>query len=140
MKMVRKLGKSGRDLIDTEILVTRFDGNIAYAKGVIPIMLGMGSFSSIVAFFVVDGTLSYNALLGRDWIHAKGVIPSSLHQFLIMLNKDNKVEVFVADNKPFVTHTNFVEVQVYKDKFGPVTFMTDEAGIVSDISVVVQNV
>ncbi|GAV66487.1 hypothetical protein CFOL_v3_09997 [Cephalotus follicularis] len=66
MKIVRKLGKSEKYLIDTEILVTRFDGNKAHAKGVIPVTLWVGSSSSIASFFVVNGTLSYNALRGRD--------------------------------------------------------------------------
>ncbi|GAV56862.1 hypothetical protein CFOL_v3_00403 [Cephalotus follicularis] len=105
MKMVRKLGKSKRDLIDIEILVIGFNGNIDHAKGVIPVTLGVGGSASVAAFFVGNGTLSYHALLGRGWIHPNGVIPLSLHQLLIMWNKGNKVEVVVVDNQPFVAHT-----------------------------------
>ncbi|GAV58482.1 hypothetical protein CFOL_v3_02015, partial [Cephalotus follicularis] len=140
MKMVRKLGKSEKYLIETDILVTRFDGNIAHAKGVLPMTLGVGSSSSIAAFFLVDVALPYNALLGFDWIYANGVIPSSLHQLLIMLNKKNEDEVFVAENKPFIVNANSVEAELYKDKFGSVRLMSDEDGALSNIFVVVQNV
>jgi hypothetical protein len=44
----------------------------------------------------------YNVLLGRDWIHANGCVPSTLHQCLIQW-VGNQVEVVEADNILCVT-------------------------------------
>jgi hypothetical protein len=39
----------------------------------------------------------YNLLLGRDWIHANGCVPSTLHQCLIQWIGDD-VEVVAAED------------------------------------------
>ena len=76
----------------------------------------------MTAFFVVDSGASYNALLGRDWIHTNWCIPSTLHQFLIFWN-GNEVEVVLADHKPFVAKVNCSEAVLYEDDIGPVKFV-----------------
>ena len=73
----------------------------------------------MTAFFVVETTAAYNALLGRDWIHPNFCIPSTLHQFLIFWNGE-EVEVIGADNKPFVARVHGVEALLYEDHIGPV--------------------
>uniref|UniRef100_A0A2N9IAB2 Reverse transcriptase domain-containing protein n=1 Tax=Fagus sylvatica TaxID=28930 RepID=A0A2N9IAB2_FAGSY len=53
-------------------------------KGIIPIQIKVGSKVNTAAFFVVNTKSAYNALLGRDWIHSNWVVPSSLHQNVLM--------------------------------------------------------
>jgi hypothetical protein len=43
----------------------------------------------------------YNVLLGHDWIHANGCIPSTLHQCVIQWIGDN-VEIVKADDSDCV--------------------------------------
>lgn len=43
---------------------------MAQTKGAKPVDLTVGNTTKLSAFFVVDGTAAYNALLGRDWIHS----------------------------------------------------------------------
>ena len=38
--------------------------------GVLPIDIIVGSKTSLSAFFVINSTVNYNVLLGRDWTHA----------------------------------------------------------------------
>ena len=73
----------------------------------------------MTAFFVVETTTTYNALLGRDWIHPNFCIPSTLHQFLILWNGED-VEVVAADHKPFVARIHGDEALLYEDNIGPV--------------------
>ena len=47
-------------------------------------------------FFVVRSITSYNALLGRSWLHKTYSIPSSLHQLLVMWN-GKRYEIIYAD-------------------------------------------
>jgi hypothetical protein len=48
------------------------------------------------AFFAVDVKGRYNMLLGQDWIHANGCVPSILHQCVIQWISD-EVEVIQGD-------------------------------------------
>ncbi|CAN1221842.1 hypothetical protein LINGRAPRIM_LOCUS413 [Linum grandiflorum] len=82
-RMLRKLGKNIGDLIPIDVFVTSFNGGSTLARGILPAMVGVGSQETMSAFFVVDGAMSYNALLGRDWIHANKCVTSSLHQCLM---------------------------------------------------------
>ncbi|CAL1392898.1 unnamed protein product [Linum trigynum] len=80
------------------------------------------------AFFVVDGMISYNALLGRDWIHSNKCVPSSLHQCLMLWNEDGVVEVVQADTKPFAVGANVAEAYLYHGDFGPLTIRSWDGG------------
>jgi hypothetical protein len=50
-----------------------------------------------MAFFMVNVKGKYNVLLGRDWIHTNGCVPSTLHQ-CVMQWVGNDVEVIEADD------------------------------------------
>jgi hypothetical protein len=56
-----------------------FAGEPAEAKGIMSKELTDGSKTLSMAFFVVDMKGCYNVLLGHDWIHVNGCIPSILH-------------------------------------------------------------
>ncbi|CAN0858222.1 hypothetical protein LINGRAHAP2_LOCUS7138 [Linum grandiflorum] len=118
-RMLKKLGKTVNDLIPTEVFITSFNGGATTAKGILPVVVRIGSQEKMSAFFVVDGVVSYNALLGRDWIHASKCVPSSLHQCLMLWNKEGMVEVVQADNKPFAVGANVAEAPLYDGDFGP---------------------
>ena len=70
---------------------------------------------------MIDSTINYNILLGRNWIHANWCVSSSLHQFL-MFWKGNEVEVVRADKQPFIAATSYVEARYYDQEFGPIKF------------------
>jgi hypothetical protein len=76
--MLRKLFKTKSDLIATNVFVSGFTGGATKTKGVIPIEIKVGSKVATVAFFVVNTDSTYNALLGRDWIHSNWAVSSSL--------------------------------------------------------------
>jgi hypothetical protein len=50
-----------------------------------------------MAFFVVDVNDKYNILLGQDWMHANGYVPSTLHQCVLQWVGD-EIEVVKADD------------------------------------------
>ncbi|KAB2615234.1 hypothetical protein D8674_021822 [Pyrus ussuriensis x Pyrus communis] len=54
---------------------------------------------SSTIFHVIDARTSYSLLLGRPWIHANGVVPSTLHQCLKFYREG--VKVIQGDTKPF---------------------------------------
>lgn len=66
------------------------------------------------SFYVIDAPVQYNVLLGREWIHRKMCVPSSLNQ-CIMLWHNNYVKVFPADPRPFEYEAKAAEV--YADAY-----------------------
>jgi hypothetical protein len=77
--------------------LTGFAGEPAKERGIVSKELTVGSKTMPTSFFVVDVIGRYNLLLGWDWIHASGCIPSTLHQCLMQWVGD-QVEVMEADD------------------------------------------
>nr|AYQ93019.1 hypothetical protein [Lupinus angustifolius] len=79
-----------------------------------------------IPFQVMDINLTYNCLLGRPWIHAAGVVPSTLHQWikfiingqlLIIMGEEDMLEVspellrFVEhDGREIEPHDELIEL------------------------------
>ncbi|XP_073138571.1 uncharacterized protein [Henckelia pumila] len=121
LRVFKNLGKEESDLIPTEVSVTTFTGEATKTIGVFPAEVLVGSKTSISAFFVVNSFANFQALLGRDWIHANHCIPSSMHQFLMFWIGDD-VEVVQADSQPFQASSSVVESRYYNGDFGPIKF------------------
>nr|CAH66133.1 H0622G10.2 [Oryza sativa] len=86
----RKLGRNAEDIIKTNMVLKDFGGNSSETKGVLNVELTVGSKTIPTTFFVIDGKGSYSLLLGRDWIHANGCIPSTMHQCLIQWQRQDR--------------------------------------------------
>ena len=61
-----KLGKGPGDLMETDMMLKDFGGNVSKTRGAINIELTIGSKTLLTTFFVIDGKGSYSLLLGRD--------------------------------------------------------------------------
>ncbi|XP_075479340.1 uncharacterized protein LOC142520223 [Primulina tabacum] len=96
VRMLKSMGKTEEDLIPTEVLVASFIAETTKTIGILPADVTVGSMLSLCAFFVVNSSANFQALVGRDWIHANQRIPSSMHQQLLFWKGDD-VEVVEAD-------------------------------------------
>ncbi|GKV15581.1 hypothetical protein SLEP1_g26361 [Rubroshorea leprosula] len=119
--ILHKIGKSLGDLMETEVTISDFTGGVNRSRGILPVELTIGNRTLMCAFFVVDTIATYNALLGRDWIHSSWCVPSTLHQKLIFWN-GGRTKVVIADDKPFVASTNAVEARYYDEDIGTIRF------------------
>jgi hypothetical protein len=79
LTLLKKLGHNEDDLKQTNMGLSGFSGELAEAKGIVSKELTARSKTMLIMFFVVDVKGWYNVLLGRDWIHAKGCVLSTLH-------------------------------------------------------------
>jgi hypothetical protein len=77
--LFEKLGHQEKELMKTNMTLSGFAGEASDTKGIVSKELTVGSKTMWTAFFVVDVKGKYNILLGRDWIHANGCVPSMLH-------------------------------------------------------------
>ncbi|GKV21983.1 hypothetical protein SLEP1_g31893 [Rubroshorea leprosula] len=119
--MLYKIGKSLDHLVHTEVTISDFTRGVNRSRGVLLVELTVGNRTLMSAFFVVDTVATYNALLGRDWIHSSWCVPSSLHQKLIFWN-GGKAEVVSADDKSFSANTHLVEARYYEEDIGTIQF------------------
>ncbi|XP_059302101.1 uncharacterized protein LOC132054039 [Lycium ferocissimum] len=51
-------------------------------KGEISLPVSIEATIQQTLFYVIEGDMKYNALLGRPWIHSMRAVPSTLHQML----------------------------------------------------------
>jgi hypothetical protein len=101
--VLRRLARSARDLIKTNVTLSDFNGQTSEAQGVLSVDLTVGNKTVLTSFFIVNSKSTYNVLLGRDWIHANCCIPSTMHQCLIQWDGD-EVEVVHADDSIEISH------------------------------------
>jgi hypothetical protein len=95
--VLRQLGHSTKDLINTNITLSDFNGQAPEAQGILNVDLTVGSKTVPTSFFIISSKSTYTVLLKRDWIHANCCIPSMMHQCLIQWDGD-EVEVVHADD------------------------------------------
>lgn len=56
---------------------------------------------------MIDAATSYNALIGRPWLHENGVVPSTLHQCIKYKDASGDIGRIFADKKPFTVAEYF---------------------------------
>ena len=94
---LRKLGISECDLKPHNVVLTNYEGSTGQSLGAIELELVVGSITRATVFLVVPSKANFNALLGREWIHAVGAVPSTMHQRIVIWRKDGLVENIEAD-------------------------------------------
>ncbi|XP_070049903.1 uncharacterized protein [Nicotiana tomentosiformis] len=99
------------------VCVRGFDGGGKDSVGDIMLNLSIGPVEFTMEFQVLDVAVSYNLLLGRPWIHAAKVIPSSLHQMV----------KFEWDRQEIVVHSD-ENLSAYNDTIVPFIEVEDDKG------------
>jgi len=77
--LFRGLRLKKEDLSKYDTPLVGFDGQVVILEGQISLPVNMKGKEVTVAFVVVVSFSPYTAILGRLWIHAIGVVPSTLH-------------------------------------------------------------
>ncbi|XP_023896707.1 uncharacterized protein LOC112008601 [Quercus suber] len=77
--LFRGLGLKNEDLSKYSTSLVGFDGKVVVLEGQIFLLVNMKGKEMVVKFIVVALFSLYTAILGRSWIHAMGVVPSTLH-------------------------------------------------------------
>ena len=79
LDLFRGLGLKNEDLSKYDTPLVAFDGRMMILKGQISLPLNMEGKEVMVTFIVVNSFSPYTKILDRPWIHAMGVVPSTLH-------------------------------------------------------------
>ena len=86
LRILDKLGNSKQKLKDTNMVVINYHGKNTLVEEVILLNVKVGTIKRPTLFVVIPSKSNYNLLLGRDWIHGVRLIPSTIHQSLILCN------------------------------------------------------
>ncbi|KAM1666584.1 hypothetical protein ACFX2K_046163 [Malus domestica] len=109
------IGIKADELSLSRLLIQGFNQGGQKAMGMIRVEMTIGELKSSTIFHVIDGRTSYGLLLGRPWIHANGVVPSTLHQCLKFYREG--VKVIYGDTKPFTeAESHFADAKFYMDE------------------------
>ena len=93
LDLFRGLRLKKEDLSRYDTPLVGFDGHVVIPEGQISLLVNMEGKEVTVAFIVIASFSPYTAILGRPWIHAIGVIPSTLHMKIKFLTKQGIVVV-----------------------------------------------
>ena len=103
----RKLGKGPRDLMETNMMLKDFGGNVSKTREAMNVKLRIRSKTLLTMFFIIDGKGSYSLLLGHDWIHVNYCVPSTMHRCLIQWHRDD-VKLVRADESVSIATADLV--------------------------------
>ena len=90
------------------VVLTNYEGTSGHSLGAVEVGLVVGSVKRNTMFMVVPSKVNFNALLGREWIHGVGAVPSTLHQRLSIWKEDGLVENIEADQSYFRVEVNII--------------------------------
>ena len=77
--LYKGLALKPEDLSPYEIPLIDFDGKIVIPRGMIKLPVQTGREMVEVDFIIIDAYAFYTAILARPWLHAMGVVSSTLH-------------------------------------------------------------
>jgi hypothetical protein len=106
--MLKKIGKDDSDAKPHNMVLSNYEGKVGTTMGVIQVNLTVGTITRPTMFMVIASRANYNLLLGREWIHGVGAVPSSMHQRIAIWRPDGIVENIEADQSYFMTEVNNV--------------------------------
>ncbi|KAM2981393.1 hypothetical protein FF2_012699 [Malus domestica] len=109
------IGIKADELSLSRLLIQGFNQGGQKAMGMIRVEMTIGELKSSTIFHMIDARTSYGLLLGRPWIYANGVVPSTLHQCLKFYREG--VKVIYGDTKPFTeAESHFADAKFYMDE------------------------
>ncbi|KAK4726780.1 hypothetical protein R3W88_031697 [Solanum pinnatisectum] len=81
-------------LHQNQVNVRAFDGVQRNTLGAVNLDVQIGPAEFKIEFQVLDINTSYNLLLGRPFIHMAGAVPSTLHQLMKFIWKDQELVIY----------------------------------------------
>jgi hypothetical protein len=101
-----RIGLVDSDLKPHNVVLTNYEGTTGNSLGAVEVDLTVGSVSRTTMFMVVPSKANFNVLLGREWIHGVGAVPSTLHQRIAIWREDGLVQNIEADQSYFLAEVN----------------------------------
>ena len=115
-RVMQHLGIPSHRLSRTQTTIYGFNASDTHPLGKIKLKCQIGDLKTEVTCYIIDVDTSYNLLLGRPWIHANNIIPSTLHQVMKYTDESGEVRTLIAEKHPFKGVENyFTDSVLYQD-------------------------
>jgi len=82
--LLKNIGFSESDLKPYNVILSNYEGKSGSSFEAVEADLVVGTVRRSTLFLVVASKANYYLLLGREWIHGVGAIPSTMHQRLTL--------------------------------------------------------
>ncbi|XP_062093611.1 uncharacterized protein LOC133799630 [Humulus lupulus] len=89
----QKMGLEENQIRPSTTPILGFNSQRVYPKGVIRLPVVVAERTLLVDFLIIDSTTSYNAIMGRNWIHRMQGVVSTLHQVMRCLSPNGRYTV-----------------------------------------------
>lgn len=99
--MLKRFGKTLEDPISNNIVVSDYSGKASRSQGMTTLDLIVGSRRRPTFFIVISSQVSINMLLGREWIHGIGAVPSTIHLKFFIWNEKGGLQVVNSNQKSY---------------------------------------
>nr|KYP33197.1 hypothetical protein KK1_045967 [Cajanus cajan] len=77
--MLKRFGRTLNDLKPHNILISDFARKSSQPKRMVLLDVQVRSVRRTTMFIVTPSKANFNVLLGQEWIHGVGIVPSTLH-------------------------------------------------------------
>jgi len=104
--LLKRIGKTDKDLKPHNVVLSNYEGKPDHSFGDLQVSLTVGTIVRTTLFLVVPSKANFNLLLGREWIHGIGDVPSSMHQRIPIWRDDGTIEDVEADQSYFLAEVN----------------------------------
>jgi len=104
--LLKRIGKTDKDLKPHNVILSNYEGKAGHSLGALQVSLTVGTVVRPTLFMLVPSKANFNLLIGREWIHGIGVVPSSMHQRISIWRDDGMVESIEADQSYFLAEVN----------------------------------
>ena len=132
--LLHKIGKFDTDVRSYNMVLADYEGSTKQTMGVIQVDVIVGSVTRPTIFMVIQGMPSYNLLVIREWLHGIGVVPSSMHQRLMIWGEDGIVKNIEADQGYFMADVNNVSKKNFDKKLANISPCQPAEDVYSDLN------
>ncbi|RVW20969.1 hypothetical protein CK203_112300 [Vitis vinifera] len=91
---IKQMGLELSGLENSGRILSRFNGAAITSLGDVVLLVQVGPIILNVQFSVVEDLSPFNAILRRTWLHYMKVIPSTYHQMVSFLTKDEQIDLY----------------------------------------------
>lgn len=107
--LLKGIGKYDTNLKSNNMALSNYERKTSRPLGVIQVDMVVGTTTRPTLFVVNPNKQNYNLLLGREWLHGVGCVPSSTHQRITIWKPNEIFEYIEADQIFFHVEVNHIE-------------------------------
>jgi hypothetical protein len=103
------------------VILSNYEGKSRSSFEAVKVDLVVLTVRRSTLFPVVASKANYNLLLGKEWIHGVGAVPSTMHQRLTLWREDGVLENIEADQIYFMVDVDTITRKTFDKQMAKIT-------------------